>query len=82
MDTVKALFVRSFPKQLTLEYLDAMNTKIYIHDNGKDMFYELEDLRWLRAIKPHLKISLRTRTEGWEWNALGLETGSIYEIRD
>jgi len=45
MDTVKALFVRSFPKQLTLEYLDAMNSKIYIHDNGKDMFYELEDLR-------------------------------------
>ena len=45
MDTVKALFVRSFPKQLTLEYLDVMNSKIYIHDNGKDMFYELEDLR-------------------------------------
>jgi hypothetical protein len=47
MDTVKALFVRSFPKQLTLEYLDVMNSKIYIHDNGKDMFYELEDLRWV-----------------------------------
>lgn len=45
MDTVKALFVRSFPKQLTMEYLDAMNVKIYIHDGAKDMFYELEDLR-------------------------------------
>ncbi|CAL8148018.1 unnamed protein product [Orchesella dallaii] len=48
MDTVKALFVRSFPKQLTMEYLDAMNVKIYIHDGSKDMFYELEDLRDIR----------------------------------
>ncbi|KAH0815877.1 hypothetical protein GEV33_006911 [Tenebrio molitor] len=44
IDTVKALFVRSFPKQLTMEYLDSPNVKIYIHDSSKDMFYELEDL--------------------------------------
>ena len=44
-DTVRALFVRSFPKQLTLEYLDVMHVKIYIHDTARDMFYELEDLR-------------------------------------
>ena len=47
MDTVRALFVRSFSKQLTMEYLDAMNSKIYILDPAKDIFYELEDLRWL-----------------------------------
>lgn len=46
IDTVKALFVRSFPKQLTMEYLDSPNVKIYIHDSSKDMFYELEDLRY------------------------------------
>lgn len=45
IDTVKALFVRSFPKQLTMEYLDSPLVKIYIHDSSKDMFYELEDLR-------------------------------------
>jgi len=45
IDTVKALFVRSFPKQLTMEYLDSPMVKIYIHDSSKDMFYELEDLR-------------------------------------
>ncbi|XP_065223228.1 coiled-coil domain-containing protein AGAP005037-like isoform X2 [Planococcus citri] len=45
LDTVKALFVRSFPKQLTMEYLDSRRVKIYIHDSNKDMFYELEDLR-------------------------------------
>lgn len=45
IDTVKALFVRSFPKQLTMEYLDSPQVKIYIHDSSKDMFYELEDLR-------------------------------------
>lgn len=47
IDTVKALFVRSFPKQLTMEYLDSPQVKIYIHDSSKDMFYELEDLRFV-----------------------------------
>lgn len=46
IDTVKALFVRSFPKQLTMEYLDSPHVKVYIHDSNKDMFYELEDLRY------------------------------------
>lgn len=45
IDTVKALFVRSFPRQLTMEYLDHISVRIYIHDPSKDMFYELEDLR-------------------------------------
>ncbi|ROT85557.1 hypothetical protein C7M84_011836 [Penaeus vannamei] len=45
LDTVKALFVRSFPIQLTMQYLDLPSVKIYIHDSNKDMFYDLEDLR-------------------------------------
>ena len=45
IDTVKALFVRSFPRQLTMEYLDHPSVRIYIHDPSKDMFYELEDLQ-------------------------------------
>ncbi|XP_038216291.1 coiled-coil domain-containing protein AGAP005037 isoform X3 [Zerene cesonia] len=45
LDTVKALFVRSFPKQLTMDYLDSPLVKVYIHDSSKDMFYELEDVR-------------------------------------
>nr|XP_037866707.1 coiled-coil domain-containing protein AGAP005037 isoform X4 [Bombyx mori] len=45
IDTVKALFVRSFPKQLTMQYMDSPMVKIYIHDSSKDMFYELEDER-------------------------------------
>ncbi|XP_028967680.1 coiled-coil domain-containing protein AGAP005037 [Galendromus occidentalis] len=48
MDTVKALFVRSFPRQLTMEYLDSAIIRIYIHDPARDMFYELEDLRDIR----------------------------------
>ncbi|XP_025835761.1 uncharacterized protein LOC108740777 [Agrilus planipennis] len=52
IDTVKALFVRSFPKQLSMEYLDSPLVKIYIHDSSKDMFYELEDVRsHLREIR-------------------------------
>lgn len=45
IDTVKALFVRSFPKQLTMQYMDSPVVKIYIHDSSNNMFYELEDLR-------------------------------------
>lgn len=43
LDTVKALFVRSFPRQLTMSYLDSRNVRIYIHDAVNDMFYELEN---------------------------------------
>jgi SRC kinase signaling inhibitor 1 len=45
IDTVRALFVRSFPRQLSMAYLEGPNVKIYIHDSSKDMFYELEDVR-------------------------------------
>ncbi|CRK99259.1 CLUMA_CG012671, isoform B [Clunio marinus] len=52
IDTVRALFVRSFPRQLSMAYLEGPNVKIYIHDSNKDMFYELEDMRsHLREIK-------------------------------
>ena len=44
LDTVKALFVRSFGKQLTMEYMDTPRVNIYIHDSNKDIFYELENL--------------------------------------
>lgn len=45
LHTVKALFVRAFPRAVTLTYLDARNVRIYIHDPAKDMFYELEDVK-------------------------------------
>lgn len=46
LDTVRALFVRSFPRQLSMEYFDSHDVRIYIHDSNQDMFYELEDLRY------------------------------------
>jgi len=48
LDTVKALFVRSFAKTLTMEYFDTPRVHIYIHDSGKDIFYELENLGEIR----------------------------------
>uniref|UniRef100_A0A8D8LX71 Coiled-coil domain-containing protein CG32809 n=1 Tax=Cacopsylla melanoneura TaxID=428564 RepID=A0A8D8LX71_9HEMI len=64
IDTVKALFVRSFSKQLTMEYLDSPNVKIYIHDSSKDMFYELEDLRsHLRDIRDRSVLRLFEATD-------------------
>lgn len=50
IDTVRALFVRSFPRQLTMAYLEGPNVKIYIHDANKDMFYELEDVRYVNRM--------------------------------
>lgn len=50
IDTVRALFVRSFPRQLTMAYLEGPNVKIYIHDASKDMFYELEDVRYVICV--------------------------------
>ncbi len=42
--TVKALFVRSFTKVLTLDYMDLPRVKIYVLDAPKDVFFELKDL--------------------------------------
>ncbi|XP_050536556.1 uncharacterized protein LOC126902897 isoform X13 [Daktulosphaira vitifoliae] len=65
IDTVKALFVRSFPKQLTMEYMDSALVKIYIHDSSKDMFYELEDLRsHLNDIRDRSVLRLFESAEG------------------
>ncbi|XP_078043149.1 uncharacterized protein LOC144473278 isoform X9 [Augochlora pura] len=65
IDTVKALFVRSFPKQLTMEYLDSPHVKVYIHDSNKDMFYELEDLRsHLRDIRDRSVLRLFESSDG------------------
>ncbi|KAK0085595.1 hypothetical protein PV326_005862, partial [Microctonus aethiopoides] len=65
IDTVKALFVRSFPKQLTMEYLDSPDVKVYIHDSNKDMFYELEDHRsHLRDIRDRSVLRLIEKTDG------------------
>ena len=42
LDTIKALFVRSFPNQLTMNFFEDKNrVRIYVHDQTKDMFYEL-----------------------------------------
>ncbi|XP_034938223.1 coiled-coil domain-containing protein AGAP005037 isoform X3 [Chelonus insularis] len=65
IDTVKALFVRSFPKQLTMEYLDSPDVKVYIHDSSKDMFYELEDHRsHLRDIRDRSVLRLIEKNDG------------------
>ncbi|XP_033639198.1 uncharacterized protein LOC117299789 isoform X2 [Asterias rubens] len=44
MDTVKALFVRAFPRKLAMPMLDLPQRKIYIRDPVTEIFYELEKL--------------------------------------
>ncbi|XP_078090318.1 sickle tail protein homolog isoform X5 [Mustelus asterias] len=45
MDTVHALFVRAFPKQLTMKMLESQNVAVYIKDEARNVYYELSDLR-------------------------------------
>jgi hypothetical protein len=46
IDTVKALFVRAFPDKLTMSFLDdEKSIKIYIKDQVKDLFYELDEMK-------------------------------------
>ncbi|XP_018413458.1 PREDICTED: sickle tail protein homolog isoform X1 [Nanorana parkeri] len=44
-DTIRALFVSAFPQQLTMKVLESPNTAIYIKDDGRNIYYELSDVR-------------------------------------
>ena len=44
LDTLKALFVTSFPGKLSMIRIDERGL-IYIKDREADIYYELEDLR-------------------------------------
>ncbi|XP_052826499.1 sickle tail protein isoform X3 [Octopus bimaculoides] len=45
LDTVRALFVRSFADKLTMEFMESPRNKIYIVDPRTNIYYQLEDLR-------------------------------------
>ncbi|KAM9307883.1 sickle tail protein homolog [Gastrophryne carolinensis] len=45
VDTIRALFVSAFPQQLTMKVLESPNTAIYIKDEGRNIYYELSDVR-------------------------------------
>ncbi|KAL4222674.1 Actin interacting protein 3 [Mactra antiquata] len=45
LDTVRAMFVRSFPGKLTMSYLESPKRKIYILEPRTNIYYQLEDLR-------------------------------------
>ncbi|XP_067869894.1 sickle tail protein isoform X3 [Heterodontus francisci] len=48
MDTVHALFVRAFPKQLSMKMLESQNVAVYIKDETRNVYYELSDLRCIQ----------------------------------
>ncbi|VDO27042.1 unnamed protein product, partial [Brugia timori] len=63
IDTVRALFLRSFP-QLTSQYLSLPYVKIYIQESSKgQLFYELDDLR---DIKDQAVLKLREQSNGYQ----------------
>ncbi|XP_040208460.1 sickle tail protein homolog isoform X10 [Rana temporaria] len=45
VDTIRALFVSAFPQQLTMKVLESPSTAIYIKDDGRNIYYELSDVR-------------------------------------
>lgn len=50
VDTVRALFVRSFPHSLSMRSFDSPSRKIYILDRTSGIFYELDDLRFVSCV--------------------------------
>ncbi|XP_029418768.1 sickle tail protein homolog isoform X9 [Nannospalax galili] len=44
-DTIRALFVSAFPQQLTMKMLDSPSVAIYIKDESRNVYYELNDVR-------------------------------------
>ncbi|XP_066538590.1 sickle tail protein homolog isoform X2 [Hoplias malabaricus] len=44
-DTVRALFVSAFPQQLSMKMLESPSTAIYVKDDMRNMYYELNDVR-------------------------------------
>ncbi|XP_058525586.1 sickle tail protein homolog isoform X3 [Ochotona princeps] len=44
-DTIRALFVSAFPQQLTMKMLESPSVAIYIRDESRNIYYELNDVR-------------------------------------
>ncbi|XP_074840975.1 sickle tail protein homolog isoform X3 [Carettochelys insculpta] len=44
-DTIRALFVSAFPQQLTMKMLESPSVAIYIKDESRNIYYELNDIR-------------------------------------
>uniref|UniRef100_A0A674IIZ4 KIAA1217 n=1 Tax=Terrapene triunguis TaxID=2587831 RepID=A0A674IIZ4_9SAUR len=44
-DTIRALFVSAFPQQLTMKMLESPSVAIYIKDESRNIYYELNDVR-------------------------------------
>ncbi|XP_066240054.1 sickle tail protein homolog isoform X19 [Saccopteryx leptura] len=44
-DTIRALFVSAFPQQLTMKMLESPSVAIYIKDESRNVYYELNDIR-------------------------------------
>ncbi|XP_020833938.1 sickle tail protein homolog isoform X7 [Phascolarctos cinereus] len=42
-DTIRALFVSAFPQQLTMKILESPSVAIYIKDESRNVYYELND---------------------------------------
>ncbi|XP_068603862.1 sickle tail protein homolog [Brachionichthys hirsutus] len=45
IDTVRALFVSAFPQQLTMKMLESPSVAVYVKDDMRNMYYELNDVR-------------------------------------
>ncbi|XP_036736846.2 sickle tail protein homolog isoform X5 [Manis pentadactyla] len=44
-DTIRALFVSAFPQQLSMKMLESPSVAIYIKDESRNVYYELNDVR-------------------------------------
>ncbi|XP_023660552.2 sickle tail protein homolog isoform X3 [Paramormyrops kingsleyae] len=60
-DTIRALFVSAFPQRLTMEMLESPAVAVYVRDDGRNVYYELDDVR---VITDHSWLKIYHRDPG------------------
>ncbi|XP_077085418.1 sickle tail protein homolog isoform X4 [Siphateles boraxobius] len=67
-DTLRALFVSSFPQHLTMKTLESPSVAIYIKDDMRNMYYELTDVRNITS-QSCLKVYHKDPAQAFNHNA-------------
>ncbi|XP_048866579.1 sickle tail protein homolog isoform X3 [Brienomyrus brachyistius] len=60
-DTIRALFVSAFPQHLSMEMLESPAVAVYVRDDGRNVYYEMDDVR---VITDHSWLKIYHRDPG------------------
>ncbi|XP_068091720.1 sickle tail protein homolog isoform X2 [Hyperolius riggenbachi] len=80
VDTIRALFVSAFPQQLNMKILESPSTAIYIKDEGRNIYYELTDVRSIQD-RSFLKVYNKDPAQAFNHNPRAVN-GDVRMQRD